>query len=690
MSKLTLIGFMLPLLLLFASPDANSKISTARKQTTSESGTLQKLIVENGVVTIDLDLDRLIADGSLAAKMVQQRFAVAANSFFSLLAFNDALRGPEQGSMVLVPQYSTALPAPLMASINQLALEKLQSSEQFDLAVRDTKSGFTFFNVDRNQYDYDANGQLLSIQGGRLLISKEFAEALGRPADAGSAVGKITVSATMRPIEITQLVNGEVKSVVMPPLRGVAGERPTAAMGPDVIVGDMPDMEQFGSAGTQVGLAVATTSCNNGTQPLHWFASPDNDHPVIPQNFYRMSGGTNNNERFEQIGQSSCKHAFLALEGNACGFGCNTSGCTTGSNLCPGCSDPYSASLNSGPNLGSRAWINPFTGFYPRGDSGTPPNNHSGHAHNGVSHRILVEVDDLNTTLNAGASYFAEAQYVTPHEYAWCQAHPGECNMYNNASWRQFVVTGTTNFSFSASGATVRTQPAIMAWVVTGATVTQIQPDLANDGFGLLGYKVTDLGAGMWHYEYALYNQNLDRAIQSFSVPLGAGINVSNIGFHAPPQHPAWANDGTLNSQGYSSTPWTVTQAGNSITWNTETFAQNQNANAIRWGTLYNFRFDADQPPQSSSATVGFFKTGSPIMAAIQGPAGPPTPTPSATASPTSTATPTATATPTSTATATATPAFTPTATPTSTPRPSPTARPSPVGRPRPTPAPRP
>jgi hypothetical protein len=680
MSKLTLTGFVLPLLLLFASPEANSKISTARKQTIGHSGTLQKVIVENGVVTIDLDLDRLSADGSLAAKMVQQRFAIAANSFFSLLAFNDLLRGPEQGSMLLVPQYSTALPSPLMASINQLALEKLPSSEQFDLAVRDTKNGFTFFNIDRNQYDYDANGQLLSIQGGRLLISKEFADALGRPADAGSAVGKISVSATMRPIEITQLVNGEVKSVVMPPLRGVAGERPTQPTGPDVIVGDMPDMEQFGSAGTQVGLAVATTSCNNGTQPLHWYALPQTDHPVIPQNLYRMSGGTNNNERFEQIGQSSCKHAFLALENDACNFGCNTSNCTTGSNLCPGCSDPYSANLNSGPNLGSRAWINPFTGSYP-----SNANDHSGHTHNGVSHRIIVEVDDLNTTLNAGASYFAEAQYVTPHEYTWCQAHPGECNMYNNASFRQFMVTGTTNFSFSAVGPTMRMQPAIQAWAATGATLTQIQPDPGNDGFGLLGYKVTNPGPGMWHYEYALYNQNLDRAIQSFSVPLGAGVNVSNVGFHAPPQHPAWANDGTFNSQGYSSTPWTATQAGDSITWNTETFAQNQNANAIRWGTLYNFRFDADQPPQSSSATVGFFKTGSQITAAIQGPAGgTPTPTPTASSTPT----PTATATPASTATAT--PTSTPSATPTSTPRPSPTARPSPVGRPRPTPAPRP
>ena len=122
-------------------------------------------------------------------------------------------------------------------------------------------------------------------------------------------------------------------------------------------------------------------------------------------------------------------------------------------------------------------------------------------------------------------------------------------------------------------------------------------------------------------------------------MPLGAGANLSNIGFHAPPQEPGWANDGTVNNQGYSSMPWTVTQNATSITWNTETFGQNQNANAIRFGTLYNFRFDADQPPQTTNATVGFFKTGSPMMVAIQAPAGggTPTPTPTATATPTAT-----------------------------------------------------
>ena len=698
-------AFVLPSLLLFGPPVtgwSNSQKSPDRQR---QSGTLRKMIVENGIVTMDLDVDRLDADGSLAAKVQQLRFTVAANSFFSILMFNDLLRGAEQGSMALIPEYS-AVPPALSGSINQLVLEKLAAGEQFDLAVRNAKTGFTFFNVEGHQYNYDANGQLLNIVGGRLLISKELANALGRPADAGASVGKMSVSAVMQPIEVSEIVNGETKSVMLPPLkRAAGGETPQLVPGPDVIVGDLPQVAQFGNDTIKhlVGLGVATTSCNNGIEPLHWFALPQTDHPVIPQNLYRMSGGANNDERFEQIGQSWLKHAFLALENNACNFGCNTSGCTTGSNLCSGCSDPYSASLNADQTgIGSRAWVNPFTGSFP-----SNARDHTGHTHNGTSHRVTVASSDLNPAQNTGATYFAEAQYVTPHEYSWCQSHPGECNMYNNASYRQFTASGSgDNFTFSAVGATVRMQPAVMAWAGTGATVSQYQPDPANDGIWFMGYKVTSPSVGVWHYEYVLYNENLGRAIQSFSVPVGAGVNMSNIGFHAPLQEPGWANDGTQNDHGYNSTPWSVTQASDSITWNTQTFAENQNANAIRWGTLYNFRFDADHPPQNANGTVGFFKTGSPMTVAIQAPGGggTPTPTPTATATATATATstPTATFTPTPTATATAiatatatftptsTPIATATATPTPTPRPSPTARPSQAPRPRPTPAPRP
>jgi hypothetical protein len=286
----------------------------------------------------------------------------------------------------------------------------------------------------------------------------------------------------MQPIEITQLVNGKPKSVVAPPLRQRAGPgAPTLVAGPDIIVGDLPDLEQFGSAGSQVGLVVATTSCNNGDQPVNFFELPNTDHPLVPQNLYRLSGGADNTERLEQLGQSWMKHTFGASEFDECDLGCNTNNCIQFSQLCPGCSDPYNASQNGTYSLiGSRAWVNPFTGSFP-----SNANNHSGYAHDGVSHRIRVNVDDLNTTLNPSSTYFVEVQYLTPLEFEWCQSHPGQCNMYNNASYRQFLVNGITNFTFSPLGPTVRMQPTIMAW--TGATVNQVQPDPGTDGIWFMG-----------------------------------------------------------------------------------------------------------------------------------------------------------------------------------------------------------
>ena len=55
--------------------------------------------------------------------------------------------------------------------------------------------------------------------------------------------------------------------------------------------------------------------------------------------------------------------------------------------------------------------------------------------------------------------------------------------MYNNASYRQFSVSGTTSFTFSPVGATVRMTPAINAW--TGATINTIEPAPGVDGRAL-------------------------------------------------------------------------------------------------------------------------------------------------------------------------------------------------------------
>ena len=463
MSKITLTCFALLLLLFLGNSSENYAAQSKPNTSDAPTGTFQKMIVENGSVTMDLDLNRLNGINSIAATSATLHFAAAANSFFTILVFNDLLRSPEPGSMALALQNSSpagvnaagySLPAALSASIKQLVIEKLPADAAFDLAVRDGKTGFTFFNIEGHQYDYDPNAQSLSITGGNLLVSQEFANALGQPSAASATVGKISIGTTMQPIEIRTILNGKIQSVIMPPMRGLprrseaqvdvpGADAPTLVAGPDVIVGVLPEMAQYGSNGSFVGLGIGTTSCNNGDQPLHWFALPNTDHPVIPQNFYRMSGGANNSDRFEQIGQSWLKHAFAALEGNDCNFGCNTSGCTTGTNLCPGCSDPYGSSLNaSQDSIGSRAWVNPFTGSFPSG-----ADNHNGHNHTGTSHRVTIATSDLDPTQNPGATYFAEAQYVTPHEYSWCQSHPGECNMYNNASIVGLMLTEAQTIS---------------------------------------------------------------------------------------------------------------------------------------------------------------------------------------------------------------------------------------------------
>mgnify|MGYP003694121483 CR=1 FL=1 len=108
--------------------------------------------------------------------------------------------------------------------------------------MRDGKTGFVFFNVEGGHYDYDANARSLSITGGRLLVSNEFAKALGRPSDAGSVAGQISLGATMEPIEINHLdENGNVTSASLPALKqpGVG-----TVPGPDVIVGSLLDFVQ--------------------------------------------------------------------------------------------------------------------------------------------------------------------------------------------------------------------------------------------------------------------------------------------------------------------------------------------------------------------------------------------------------------------------------------------------------------
>ena len=109
------------------------------------------------------------------ARPVTLHFAAAPNSFFPVLVFNDLLRGLQPGSMALALQNSSSagrkapgysnLPAALRSSLKRLAVEKLSSGQGFDLAVRDSNTGFTFFNIEGYQNNYDAAASRLPSPG---------------------------------------------------------------------------------------------------------------------------------------------------------------------------------------------------------------------------------------------------------------------------------------------------------------------------------------------------------------------------------------------------------------------------------------------------------------------------------------------------------------------------------------------
>jgi hypothetical protein len=70
-------------------------------------------------------------------------------------------------------------------------------------------------------------------------------------------------------------------------------------------------------------------------------------------------------------------------------------------------------------------------------------------------------------------------------------------------------------------------------------------------------------------------------------------------------------------------TPWTATTSTGALVWSTQDYAVNANANALRWSSLHNFRFDSDAAPAASgSVTLGLWKPGTPtsITAAAQVP----------------------------------------------------------------------
>jgi hypothetical protein len=104
-----------------------------------------------------------------------------------------------------------------------------------------------------------------------------------------------------------------------------------------------------------------------------------------------------------------------------------------------------------------------------------------------------------------------------------------------------------------------------------------------------------------FHWEIVVQNLNSDTSAHQLVVDLGGAATIGNAGWHGAPLHSGeiWATD-----------PWDVVidQGNGTVTWSTDDFATDPNANALRYGQMFTFWFDSDVGPENDTTTLSTFK----------------------------------------------------------------------------------
>ncbi len=357
--------------------------------------------------------------------------------------------------------------------------------------------------------------------------------------------------------------------------------------GPDVFVSDIFSTVRFGSDQGISAYALGTRSCNAGDVPISWQAT-SSAHPVKGQGLFRYEDG-----RFEMLGMSWLLHGFCALDVSGCGT-CTPAPCDA---LGTGCATENSAPIQgSQAQLGGRFEVDASTGAFVFPPSSPPIQSL-------IDRRLQVRESEIDPALHPDAAYFVEAVQVAADDAA-------AGNGGNGASHREVTFSAAPNYGMSLVGATLGGEPAILAWAAIDPEVRLSRVSIDADGEVLVGSRCTPNGDGTWHYEYAVYNLSSHRSVGRFTIPLPEGLAIANPGFHDVDYHSGSPIDGT---------DWAPATSATSIEWSTAAFGDDPNANAIRWSTLYNFRFDAAAPPAVGLGTLGLFRPGTPDEVVFEG-----------------------------------------------------------------------
>jgi hypothetical protein len=332
----------------------------------------------------------------------------------------------------------------------------------------------------------------------------------------------------------------------------------------------------------RAGLSTSTTSCNVGNVQVPWQAPMAENHPGITQSLYRSMGN-----RFEQVGTAWVKHGFFALASSQCTT-CQ-GGSPQGLFLGIGCSDTYGTSNNGNRlYLGPRDEWNPHTADWEACGSffdGVPVDcqrSQNGSGFGTVDHRLEAFDYDLGLP---GATYFYEANYLVRNDV----------DKFNNIGSRACTMSWSGSaWNFSTPGASnpLVAGPAINRYGDM-RTVVSLAP---SDGRVVLAVKTVDLGGGLWRYEYALFNWDLDRKVRAFTVPTCG--DAFDFYFHDVDDQPA--ND------------WQPTISAGNLTWTFPDISLpgHKVAGPLGFATLYNFGFTSSAAPGTRNSVLELHDAG--------------------------------------------------------------------------------
>jgi hypothetical protein len=377
---------------------------------------------------------------------------------------------------------------------------------------------------------------------------------------------------------------------VLPALAVSLAAQSTAVPGIDIRIYEVGSPTIYGRRGAaypngEIAMAIGHSMCNGGTVPIPWLGTSGGlmlaTYPRIAFLIARESGG-----RLVQVSnKATMKHSRIAFNfgGGPCGP------CTSGpsNTFRVGCSDVYTTGFNGNQGtLGPTTEVDPWTGNWnPVGslfDSGDP------------SVGGAAATDGVYSLTTAGWDQFRNRMLVREPELAvpgaifYGQSHvsvigePGDVRSNNmgsrplNITWNGSLWTTSLTSGGAFVGGSV-----LNRWI--GATVTQARNG-NDDGHFVVGVRVTGPVNGLWHYEYAIHNQDNARGGAAFRLPVCATARVVAAGFRDLDTDP-------LND-------WTVSRSGGELA-----FLGAAN-NPHDWNTIYNVWFDCDAAPVAGTMTI--------------------------------------------------------------------------------------